>query len=190
MIQMKIGYALTGSFCTVGRSLSELEKLMSTYGEIVPIVSEAIANTDTRFGKAKDMLNRLKELCGTSPISSIIEAEPLGPKLPLDAMIICPCTGNTIAKLSNGITDSTVTMAAKAHLRCDRPLVIAVSTNDALSQNLKNIATLLQRKSVYFVPFRQDSPNGKPHSLISDFSLLQQTLENALRGVQLQPLLI
>lgn len=186
---MKIGYALTGSFCTVERSLAAL-KVLSPYASIVPIVSESIYTTDTRFGKACDTVKALNDICGAEPISSIKDAEPLGPKEVLDALIICPCTGNTAAKLANGITDSTVTMAAKAHLRADRPLIIAISTNDALSQNLKNIATLLQRKSVYFVPFRQDSPNGKPYSLISDFSLLPQTLDLALKGKQLQPLLI
>ena len=186
---MKIGYALTGSFCTVSRSVSTLKSIVGM-GELVPIVSESIALTDTRFGKAKDTVSILTEICGRPPISSIKEAEPLGPTNPLDIMVICPCTGNTAAKLANGITDSTVTMAAKAHLRCDRPLVIAISTNDALSQNLKSIAMLIQRKSVYFVPFGQDSPNTKPYSLISDFSLLPQTILAALEGKQLQPLLI
>lgn len=186
---MKIGYALTGSFCTVHRSLSVLKTLTQDY-DVVPIVSEAILRTDTRFGYAEDTVKALTEICGAPPIASITAAEPLGPRYPLDALIICPCTGNTLAKLANGITDTTVTMAAKAHLRCDRPLVIALSTNDALSQNLKNISTLLQRKSVYLVPFGQDDPNGKPHSLISDFSLLREALELALNGKQLQPLLI
>lgn len=186
---MKIGYALTGSFCTVRRSLSVLNTLIKDY-EIVPIVSEAISRTDTRFGKAEDTIKALTDLCGSYPISLITEAEPLGPKTPLDAMIICPCTGNTLAKLACGITDTAVTMAAKAHLRQDRPLVIAISTNDALSQNLKNLAALLQRKSVYIVPFGQDDPINKPHSLISDFSLTEKTLSLALQGKQLQPLLI
>lgn len=186
---MKLGYALCGSFCTVGRSLEALRSLTAKH-EIIPIVSEAVASTDTRFGKAKDTFRIITEICEKEPICSIVDAEPLGPKNPLDALIICPCTGNTLAKLSNGITDGTVTMAAKAHLRCDRPLIIAISTNDALSQNLKNIASLLTRKSVYFVPFGQDAPNGKPYSLISDFSLLEQTLDLAMQGKQLQPILL
>ncbi len=186
---MKIGYALTGSFCTVERSLQEL-RMLAKENSVIPIISENIAKTDTRFGKASDTVAALTEICGRAPICGIVEAEPLGPSVPLDALIICPCTGNTLAKLANGITDSTVTMAAKAHLRCDRPLIIAISTNDALSQNLHNIATLMQRKSVYFVPFRQDSPLSKPHSLISDFSLLPATLENAMSSRQLQPLLV
>lgn len=186
---MHLGYALTGSFCTVSRSLAVLQELSEEH-EIIPIASEAIATTDTRFGTACDTLLTIRRLCGRDPITKITEAEPLGPKEPLDALVICPCTGNTLAKLACGITDSAVTMAAKAHMRCDRPLVIALSTNDALSQNLKNIATLLQRKSVYFVPFGQDDPLNKPHSLISDFLQLPKTLELATEGKQIQPLLL
>lgn len=186
---MKLGFALTGSFCTVNAALSALKELAKE-NEIVPIVSSAIATTDTRFGKATDTMHALEEICSKVPIMSIKDAEPLGPKNPLDAMIICPCTGNTLARLACGITDGPVTMAAKAHLRCDRPLIIAISTNDALSQNLKNIGTLLTRKSIFFVPFGQDSPNGKPYSLISDFTLLRETLSCALDGKQIQPLLL
>lgn len=184
---MKLGYALTGSFCTVSRSLSTLKELVTT-NEIIPILSENIQRTDTRFGKAEDTVKTVSELCGRPPMLTITETETLGPLSPLDALIIAPCTGNTLAKLANGITDTAVLMAAKAHLRCDRPLIIALATNDALSQNLKNIATLLARKSVYFVPFGQDDAKNKPHSLISDFSLIEQTLDFALRGKQLQPL--
>ena len=179
---MKIGYALTGSFCTVQRSLIELRQLAEN-NTVIPIVSENVANTDTRFGTARETLSLITGICGRPPIASVVDAEPLGPSQPLDALIICPCTGN-------GITDTSVTMTAKAHLRCDRPLIIAVSSNDALSQNLKNIATMLQRKSVYFVPFRQDSPTSKPHSLVSDFGLLSETLNCAMNLKQLQPLLI
>ena len=186
---MKIGYALTGSFCTVKHSLNILTELSKSH-TVIPIISDSILKTDTRFGKAIDTFNTLSDICKKEPICSIVDAEPLGPKEPLDAMIICPCTGNTLAKIANGITDGTVTMAAKAHLRCDRPLIISISTNDALSQNLKNIASLLTRKNVYFVPFGQDSPGGKPYSLISDFSLLSLTLESAINGKQIQPILL
>ena len=186
---MKIGYALTGSFCTVADSLEALRHIAVQH-DTVPIISSNVAKTDTRFGKASDTVRALTEICGKEPISEIKDAEPLGPASPLDLLIISPCTGNTLAKLANGITDTAVTMAAKAHLRTDRPLVIALASNDALSQNLKNIATLLSRKSVYFVPFGQDSPSGKPHSLISDFSLIEKTVAEALKGKQLQPLLI
>lgn len=186
---MKIGYCLCGSFCTVARSIETLRSLAEKH-DVYPIISEAVKTTDTRFGRAEDTCRCLTEICGREPICTIVDAEPLGPKNPLDAMIVCPCTGNTLAKISLGITDGAVTMAVKAHLRCDRPLVIAISTNDALSQNLKNIGTVLTRKSVYFVPFGQDAPNGKPYSLISDFSLVEKTLSSALQGKQLQPLLL
>lgn len=185
---MKLGYALTGSFCTVSRSLSVLKELTKDH-TVIPIISEAIATTDTRFGRADDTVSQITALCGVSPIRTVKDAEPLGPSSPLDALIVCPCTGNTLARLSCGITDGAVTMAMKAHLRCDRPLIIAISTNDALSQNLKSIASLLTRKSIYFVPFGQDSPSGKPYSLISDFSLVNETLQSAVKGIQLQPLL-
>lgn len=184
---MKLGYAMTGSFCTVSRSLSTLKELVESH-EIIPILSENVQKTDTRFGKAADTVKKVGEICGRAPMLSITETETLGPLSPLDALIIAPCTGNTLAKLANGITDTAVLMAAKAHLRCDRPLIIALATNDALSQNLKNIASLLTRKSVYFVPFGQDDAVNKPHSLISDFSLIGETLAHAMLGKQLQPL--
>ncbi len=186
---MKIGFALTGSFCTVSKAITALEGITSL-GSTVPIISESIAKTDTRFGKAADTVKKLTELCAHEPITTVKDAEPLGPREPLDLLIICPCSGNTLAKLACGITDGAVTMAAKAHLRCDRPLIIALASNDALSQNLKNVAVMLQRKSVYFVPFGQDDPYGKPHSLISDLSLLSDTVAAALEGKQLQPLLL
>ncbi len=185
---MKIGYALTGSFCTVEESISQLEILARGH-TMVPIVSENVYSTDTRFAKASDTLERLRRICGRNPIHTIASAEPLGPASPLDALIIAPCTGNTLAKLANGITDTSVTMAAKAHLRCDRVTLIALATNDALSQNLKNIGALLSRKNVYFVPLIQDSPSGKPHSLVCDFSLIPEALSAAVEGVQLRPLI-
>ena len=184
-----IGYALTGSFCTVGRSLAVLEEL-GGYNEIVPIISASVAGTDTRFGTAEGTVGRITGICGRSPITTVKEAEPLGPAIPLEALVICPCTGNTLAKLANGITDTAVTMAAKAHLRNGRPLVIALATNDGLSQNLKNLAVMLNRKNVYFVPFGQDDPDNKPSSLIADFSLVGKTLDAAIQGKQLQPLLL
>lgn len=186
---MKLGYAITGSFCTVSRSLDVMTELANK-ADVIPIVSKAVLTTDTRFGKAADTLARISRICGKEPITDIVTAEPLGPADPLDALIICPCTGNTLARLAAGITDGAVTMAAKAHLRRDRPLILAISTNDALSQNLKNISALLTRKSVYFVPFGQDDPQKKPYSMISDFSLVEKTLDMALIGKQIQPLLI
>ena len=186
---MKLGYALTGSFCTIPKSL-EVLTVLSEKHEIVPIMSPMAFGTDTRFARAEENIRFVTEACKVPPITEITDAEPLGPSKPLDALIIAPCTGNTLAKLACGITDTAVTMAAKAHLRNDRPLIIALATNDGLSQNLKNIATLLSRKSVYFVPFGQDSPISKPHSLVCDFSLVEKTLEHALKGVQLQPLIL
>lgn len=182
-----IGYALCGSFCTVRYSLAQLEKLCLSY-PVQGIVSEAVYRTDTRFSLAKNVIDRVVALTGRPVIHSIVEAEPLGPATPLDALILCPCTGNTLAKMANGITDSTVTMAAKAHLRGNRPLIIALASNDALSANLKNIGEMLTRKGVYFVPMRQDDPVKKPHSLVADFSLLPVTLEAALTGHQFQKL--
>ena len=153
-------------------------------------MSETAAHTDSRFGTAAEHRRRLEALAGRSAVTSIAEAEPLGPKEPMDALLIAPCTGNTLAKLAHGVTDSSVTMAAKAHLRNGRPLVIAFSTNDGLSGSAENIARLLNRKNVYFVPFRQDDPIKKPCSLQADFSLLSDAVAAALDGKQLQPLLV
>ena len=181
-----IGYAFCGSYCTHKSSLTQLEALVGEGYSILPIMSENVYTTDTRFGRADDLKLKVEALCGQKIVHTIVDAEPLGPKISLDAMIICPCTGNTLAKLAAGITDTAVTMAAKAHLRGNKPLIIALASNDALSANLKNIATLLSRKFVYFVPLSQDDPEKKPHSLIADFSLLRPTLECALAGKQYQ----
>ena len=186
---MKIGFALTGSFCTVKNSIRALKTILDL-GTVTPIISQSIATTDTRFGKATDTVTTLSELCHRAPITTVKDAEPLGPASPLDLLIICPCTGNTLAKLACGITDGAVTMAAKAHLRCDRPLLIALASNDALSSNLKNIATMLNRKCVYFVPMYQDDPKKKPHSLIAEFNLLRPTLDLAMEGKQYQKIFI
>lgn len=189
MNKPRVGIALCGSYCTYDKLFLQLALLADKY-ELVPIMSEAAAATDTRFGASADFISRLSSLCGAQPVYSIAEAEPLGPAKPMEALIIAPCTGNTMAKINHGITDTAVTMAAKAHLRNSKPLVIAFSTNDALSGSAPNIAGLLNRKNVYFVPFRQDDPVKKPFSMASDFSLIDKTLEAALAGKQLQPLLI
>ncbi|MBQ8837150.1 MAG: dipicolinate synthase subunit B [Clostridia bacterium] len=181
-----IGYAFCGSFCTLSKSFSHFEKMISEGKDVLPIVSENVFSIDTRFQKAADFCESLERVSGKKVIHTVAEAEPLGPKISLDALIICPCTGNTLAKLANGITDTAVTMAAKAHLRSNRTLVIALASNDALSANLKNIATLLMRKNVYFVPMKQDDCVEKPHSLVADFSRLEETLEQALVGKQIQ----
>ena len=174
-----IGFAMCGSFCTISTALEELKGLVRDFS-VQGIVSETVFGTDTRFAKAGDVVAQAEALTGREVIHSIVGAEPLGPRQPLQAMVICPCTGNTRAKMACGITDTAVTMAAKAHLRSDRPLVIALASNDALSANLKNIGTLLCRKNVYFVPMAQDDPKGKPHSLVADFRKLRPTLEAAL----------
>lgn len=181
---MKIGFAMCGSFCTISRSLKELEKLLSEGYDVLPIVSDIVYSTDTRFTNAAELCGTLEKMCGHKVIHTIVDAEPLGPKIILDALIICPCTGNTLAKLASGITDTSVCMAGKAHLRSDRPLVISLATNDALSANLKNIAVMLSRKNVYFVPMMQDDPINKPHSLVADFELLVPTFKGALEGKQ------
>ena len=183
-----IGYAFCGSFCTHKKSLCELKKLREKGYEILPIMSECVCSTNTRFGTANELVSEVESITKNQVVKTIVDAEPLGPKIHLDALVICPCTGNTLAKIARGITDGTVTMASKAHLRSDRPLVIALSSNDALSANLQNISLLLERKNVYFVPMMQDDPEKKPHSLVADFSLLEKTLELALLGKQIQPL--
>ena len=185
-----IGYAFCGSYCTWSASLLSLEELAEQGEDIQPIFSERAYSTDTRFHKAAEFVKRVEEICGRKAIHSITEAEPLGPKTPLDSLIIAPCTGNTAAKLAHGITDSSVTMAAKAHLRQDRPLLIALASNDGMSQNLANIATLLTRRSVYFVPMRQDDPKCKPHSLVADMSLIPKALAAMRNGEQLRPLFL
>ena len=184
----RLGLALCGSYCTYEKLFQAAEKLADTY-DLIPIMSENAAETDTRFGTATQHIKRLMLLSGHKVVTTIAEAEPLGPKTPLDALLIAPCTGNTLAKLSHGITDTAVTMAAKAHLRNGRPVIIALSTNDGLSGSAENIARLLNRKHVYFVPFRQDDPAKKPRSLQADFSLLEETVRAALQGRQLQPIL-
>ena len=184
-----IGFCMTGSFCTHEAALEVLEKLANYY-EIVPIMSETAYETDTRFGLAADRVAKVEKLCGRRVIRTIRDAEPLGPVTPLDAMIILPCTGNTLSKLAHGITDTSVTMAAKAHLRCGRPLVIALFTNDALSANLKNIGTLLARKNVYFLPMTEDDPVGKPFSLTAELSYTKQAIEYAMKYKQIMPLFV
>jgi len=186
---IKLGLALCGSYCTYDKLFSALENMKERY-ELVPIMSDTAAKTDTRFGTAAENIRRLSELAGRAPVTAIAQAEPLGPSEPLEALIIAPCTGNTLAKLAHGISDSAVTMAAKAHLRNGRPLIIAFSTNDGLSGAAENIARLLNRKNVFFVPFGQDDPARKPYSLASDFSLIEKSVLEALAGRQLQPVLL
>lgn len=190
MINLKVGYAMCGSFCTLKRAVEEIKVLKEKDFDIYPIMSPITYSTDTRFGKASDFISEVEEICGKKIISTVKEAEPIGPKGLLDVLVISPCTGNTLGKIANGITDSSVSMAAKAHLRNGRPLVLTIATNDALSASAKNIGSLMNTKNVYFVPFGQDDAFKKPTSLISDFSLIYDTVISALDGKQLQPILL
>ncbi|MBS6558667.1 MAG: dipicolinate synthase subunit B [Clostridiales bacterium] len=185
----KIGIAFTGSFCTYKNAMEELEKLVNTGANVQCIFSENAQTIDSRFGKAKEFLEQAKELTGNPIMKTIAQAEPIGPKGLLDLLVIFPCTGNTIAKLANGITDTPVLMAAKAHLRNEKPLVISISTNDALGMNMKNIGLLLNAKNIYFLPFGQDDPIKKPNSMIAHTELLIPTIQKALENKQYQPLI-
>ncbi len=185
---MNIGFALCGSFCTFSQVFPVMETLAQEH-EIFPIFSPTAAGTDTRFGAASDHLAQAEKTCGRKVLLTIPDVEPIGPKKTLDVLVIAPCTGNTLAKLAHGIADTPVTMAAKSHLRNGRPVVIAISTNDALSGAAANIGTLLNRKHYYFVPFGQDDPQNKPNSMVAHFELIAQTIEAAMEGRQLQPMI-
>lgn len=187
--KIKIGFAMTGSYCTFDKALQQLERILSENAEVYPIISENVSNNDTRFMKAEELKRRLFCLTGKNPIKSIVEAEPIGPGNLLDILVIVPCTGNTLAKLANGITDTTVTMAAKAVLRNKKPVVIAVSSNDGLSANAKNIGVLLNTKNIFFVPFEQDDPVKKNCSTVAKFDMILPAITDALSGKQTQPLL-
>lgn len=184
-----IGVAFTGSFCTYDKVFPELQKLTEEGALVQTIFSHAAASIDSRFGKAENFMKKAEEITGNPPIMSISEAEPIGPGSLLDILILFPCTGNTIAKLANGITDTPVLMAAKAHLRNNKPLLISISTNDALGLNMKNIGLLMNAKNIYFVPFGQDNPSRKPNSMIARTELLLPALEAALEGRQYQPVI-
>jgi dipicolinate synthase subunit B len=185
-----IGFALAGSHCTLQEALDPMVRLKEEGAEIIPIVSDTVATVTTRFGSPEDWLRGITEISGRAPLRSIPEVEPIGPQKLLDALVVCPCTGNTMAKLANAITDSPVLMAAKAQLRNRRPVVLAIATNDALGLNARNLGTLLNTKNVYFVPFGQDNPMVKPNSVEADLSRLVDTVVEALAGRQVQPLLI
>ena len=184
----RIGFAFTGSFCTLMSVFEQMSRLALLCDKVVPIFSNSVATWDTRFTKAADFYDDVYKKTGTRPITTICEAEPIGPKKLLDAVVVAPCTGNTLAKLANGITDTPVLMAVKSHLRNQRPVIIAVSSNDALGANGKNIGELMNRQNIYIVPMRQDDPKGKPNSLVADFDMIIPTLEAALDGIQVQPI--
>jgi len=186
---MDIGFAMCGSFCTYAQVFPVMEELAKEH-HIIPIFSFAGSSTDSRFGTAVEHLEQARRICGRSPLRTVEGVEPIGPKKLLDALIIAPCTGNTLAKLAHSIADTPVTMAAKSHLRNGRPVIVAVSTNDALAGAAENIGKLLARKHYYFVPFGQDDAEHKPTSMVADFTKIPQTLTSALEGKQIQPILI
>jgi len=187
MKDQTIGFAVTGSFCTFSKILPQMERLAQA-NRVVPIFSRAVAETDTRFYKAADFYQDVLRVTGRAPIASVVDAEPIGPSRLLDIMLIAPCTGNSLAKLAHAITDTPVLMAAKAHVRNNRPLVIAVSTNDALSGSAKNIGMLLNCRNIFFVPMRQDDPVKKERSVVADYEKIGEALDAALAGKQLQPI--
>lgn len=186
---IKIGMAMCGSFCTFSKAFEQMIKLKAAGAELTPIMSYHAATLDTRFGTAEENIMTAENICGRGVINTIPLAEPVGPKKMFDLLIVCPCTGNTMAKLSAGITDTPVTMAVKSHLRNGRPVLIAAATNDALSASAKNIGALLNIKNIYFVPFRQDDFVKKPRSAVADFSMIPEAAKAALNGRQLQPIL-
>ncbi|GIP21481.1 dipicolinate synthase subunit B [Paenibacillus sp. J22TS3] len=185
-----VGYAITGSHCTFAEVMPQIQRLVDSGANVIPIVSQTVMTTDTRFGTSESWQKQLKDITGNDIISTIVEAEPLGPSKRLNVLVIAPCTGNTTSKLANAMTDSPVLMAAKAQLRTGRPVVLAISTNDGLGFNLANIAKLIVAKNVYFVPFGQDNPTGKPNSLVSRMDLVPEACYAALQGQQLQPVII
>lgn len=186
---MTVGFAMCGSFCTFSQVFPIMELLAKEH-TLIPILSPAACSIDSRFGSAQSHIQKASEICGTAPLTGIAQVEPIGPKKLLDALVIAPCTGNTLAKLAHSIADTSVTMAAKSHLRNGRPVIVAVSTNDALAGAAENIGKLLSRKHYYFVPFRQDDAMNKPTSMVADFSKVPQTLNAAIEGRQLQPILL
>lgn len=186
---IKIGMAMCGSFCTFSKAFEQMIKLKAAGAELTPVMSYHASTLDTRFGTAEENIMTAESICGRGVINTIPLAEPVGPKKMFDLLIVCPCTGNTMAKLANGITDTPVTMAVKSHLRNGRPVLIAAATNDALSASAKNIGTLLNIKNIYFVPFRQDDFVKKPRSAVADFSMIPEAAKAALNGRQLQPVL-
>ncbi|MFD0959536.1 dipicolinate synthase subunit B [Paenibacillus chungangensis] len=187
---LTVGYALSGSHCTFAEVMPEIKRFVDAGANVVPIVSQTLVTTDTRFGTAKQWQEQLKGITGNEIISTIVQAEPLGPSKLIDVLVIAPCTGNTTSRLANAITDSAVLMAAKAQMRNGRPIVLAISTNDGLGLNAANIAKLLVAKHIYFVPFGQDNPLEKPNSLVARMELVMEACEAALQGKQLQPLLV
>lgn len=189
MSSIKAGFAMCGSFCTFSKILPEMKALAEKGVEVFPIMSDTSFSTDTRFGEAKYFTEEIEKICSKKIISTICDAEPIGPKKMLDILIVAPCTGNTIAKIANGIADTPVTLAVKAHLRNERPVLIGISSNDALGANAKNIGVLLNCKNIFFIPFRQDDPHKKPRSIVADFTKIYPAMTKALEKIQIQPMI-
>lgn len=190
MNTVRAGFAITGSFCTFSKVFAQIPKLVESGFELTPIMSQTVYSTDTRFGTAQSFIASIEQMTGRKVIHTVKDAEPIGPQALFDVLIIAPCTGNTLGKLAGGITDTSVTMAAKAHLRNARPIVIAIASNDALGASARNIGQLLNARNLYFVPFRQDDYVKKPTSLVADMSLIEKTVELALKGKQIQPVIL
>ncbi|MEW9108644.1 dipicolinate synthase subunit B [Cytobacillus gottheilii] len=186
----RIGFGLTGSHCTYDAVFPEIEKLVNAGAEVIPVVTFTVKNTTTRFGKGEDWVKRIEDLTGNKAIDSIVAAEPLGPKLPLDCMVVAPLTGNSMSKFANAMTDSPVLMAAKATLRNGSPVVLGISTNDALGLNGVNLMRLMATKNIYFIPYGQDDPVNKPNSMVARMTLISETIESAIEGKQLQPVIV
>jgi dipicolinate synthase subunit B len=187
---LRIGFAITGSFCTIEEILLIIQKLVDEGAEITPILSFNASSIDTRFGHSADLHTNLKEITGKKPLDTLVEVEPIGPKDLLDVLVVAPCTGSTLGRLANGISDTPVTLAVKSQLRRCKPVIIGVSTNDALGASMRNISLLKNTKNIYFVPLKQDDPILKPNSMIADFSLVGKTIKAALSGTQIQPMFI
>lgn len=187
---LKVGFALTGSFCTLNEVTEQIKRIIQEGAEVIPIITREVATTDTRFGTAAYWKGLLKELTGHGVIETIIGAEPIGPNRMLDVLVVAPCTGNTLAKLANAITDGPVLMSIKAQLRNQRPVVMAISTNDGLGLNARNLGVLLNSKNIYMVPFGQDNPAAKPNSLVAKMDRLLDTILFAIEGKQIQPVLV
>ncbi|CAH0346137.1 dipicolinate synthase subunit B [Bacillus sp. CECT 9360] len=186
----RIGFGLTGSHCTYDIVFPEIEKLVNEGVEVIPIVTATVKNTETRFGKGEDWIDRIEKLTGHHVIDTMVKAEPLGPKMPLACMVIAPLTGNSLSKMANALTDSPVLMAAKATMRNHRPVVLGISTNDALGLNGVNLMRLMAAKDVYFVPYGQDDPDKKPNSMVARMGMVRETIVHALKGEQIQPVLV
>lgn len=187
---IKIGFALTGSFCTINNMFPVITDLITNGADIIPILSQSVYSIDTKFGNSKDLVSKLEYLTNKKVIRTLTDVEPIGPTSMVDIIIVAPCTGNTIAKIATGITDTPVTMACKSQLRNEKPVVLFISTNDGLSSNAKNIGLLMNAKNIYFVPFKQDDPVNKPNSLLSEIPMIIPTIARALKNKQLQPILV